>query len=175
MGPIECNPRIHSAICTLEGHRNLGAAYTDAEYMPRENAEVVTSQPKALRYWVMDQLFLMAGFWKHKNCFKLSLREMITGTDALLHGDDPMPFLAMYLVQIPSLLGLELWAGKPWLKVHIPVVFGGFRRVAAAGRGSDDGSSHLSTGKSLRIHSNANFSDWPLPQNSAVECCQQFS
>jgi len=115
--PIECNPRIHSAICTLEGHRNLGAAYTDAEHMPRENAEVVTSQPKALRYWVMDQLFLMAGFWKHKNCFKLTLREMITGTDALLHGDDPMPFLAMYLVQIPSLLGLELWAGQPWLKV----------------------------------------------------------
>merc|ERR1711948_86307 len=31
MVPIECNPRIHSAVCTLEGHRNIGAMYTAAE------------------------------------------------------------------------------------------------------------------------------------------------
>merc|ERR1712124_120673 len=29
MVPIECNPRIHSAICTLEGHKNIGSVYTD--------------------------------------------------------------------------------------------------------------------------------------------------
>jgi hypothetical protein len=115
--PIEWNPRIHSAICTLEGHQNLGAAYTEPDHMPSENAEVVTSQPETFRFWVMDQLFLMAGFWKHKNCFKLTVSEMTRGTDALLHGDDPMPFLAMYLIQIPSLLALELLAGKPWLKI----------------------------------------------------------
>merc|ERR1711884_690296 len=65
--PIECNPRIHSAICTLEGHQQLGAAYTEAEFAPSKNSEVVTSQPETFRYWIMDQLFLMAGFWKHKN------------------------------------------------------------------------------------------------------------
>jgi hypothetical protein len=115
--PIECNPRIHSAICTLEGHRNLGAAYTETEHMPTVDAEVVRSGPDTFCYWIMDQLFLKAGFWAHKNCFKLSLREMLAGRDALLHGDDPMPFLAMYLVQIPSLLVMELWAGTPWLKI----------------------------------------------------------
>merc|ERR1712139_146074 len=36
MVPIECNPRIHSAVCTLEGHQNLGAAYTDTEHMPSQ-------------------------------------------------------------------------------------------------------------------------------------------
>merc|ERR1740123_2237976 len=115
--PIECNPRIHSAVCTLEGHKNIGAAYTDPGYVPSHDSDIVTSKPETFRYWVMDQLFLMAGFWKPKNCHKLSLAEMATGNDAILCGDDPMPFLAMYLVQIPSLLALEILPGTPWLKV----------------------------------------------------------
>jgi len=41
----------------------------------------------------------------------------IETTGVSVCGDDPMPFLAMYLIQIPSLLVLELLAGKPWLKV----------------------------------------------------------
>merc|ERR1719313_1500978 len=115
--PIECNPRIHSAVCTLEGHGKLGAALTDPEHVPQGSVEIVTSDPDLVRYWVMDQLFLKAGFWKPKSCFKLSFAEMLKGTDAILHGDDPMPFLAMYLVQIPSLLALELVAGTSWLKI----------------------------------------------------------
>jgi len=114
--PIECNPRIHSAVCTLEGHRNLGAVFTDPSFSPSED-EVVKSKPETYRYWVMDQVFLMLGFWKPKNCFKLSLPQILTGSDSLLHGDDPLPFLAMYLVQIPSLLVLELLAGTEWLKI----------------------------------------------------------
>jgi hypothetical protein len=115
--PIECNPRIHSAICTLEGHPKLGAALCDPDYTPESDAEVVVSSPATQRYWIMDQLFLMAGFWRPKNCFKLTLAEMLRGDDALLAADDPMPFLAMYLLQIPSLLALELISGKHWLKI----------------------------------------------------------
>jgi len=36
--PIECNPRIHSAVCTLEGHKNMGAMFTDPEHVPVANA-----------------------------------------------------------------------------------------------------------------------------------------
>jgi len=115
--PIECNPRIHSAVCTLEGHQNLGAVYANPDHKPKNDAEVVVSQPDCFRFWIMDQLFLFAGFWKPKNCFKLSLSEMFQGTDAMLHGDDPMPFLTMYLLQIPSLLVLDVLSGKPWLKI----------------------------------------------------------
>merc|ERR1711941_39485 len=111
MVPIECNPRIHSAVCTLEGHEFLGAAFTDPEHVPQGNRQVATSHPDTFRFWIMDQLFLMAGFWKPKNCFKLSLSEMANGGDAILAGDDPFPFLAMYLVQIPSLLALEFISG----------------------------------------------------------------
>jgi hypothetical protein len=114
--PIECNPRIHSAICTLEGHKNLGAVFADADYAPSK-AEIVTSKPDRMRFWIMDQVFLKAGFWKPKNCFKLTFAEMVKGDDAILCGDDPMPFLAMYLIQIPSLLALELLAGTEWLKI----------------------------------------------------------
>merc|ERR1711934_1066469 len=80
--PIECNPRIHSAVCTLEGRGKLGAALTDPEHVPQGSTEIVTSDPDLVRYWVMDQLFLMAGFWKPKSCFKLSVTEMLQGTDA---------------------------------------------------------------------------------------------
>merc|ERR1719270_1242097 len=62
MVPIECNPRIHSAVCTLEGHRLLGAAFTDADHVPEGGDEVVTSHPDTFRFWIMDQLFLKAGF-----------------------------------------------------------------------------------------------------------------
>merc|ERR1711985_204817 len=100
--PIECNPRIHSAVCTLEGHKNLGSVFSDPDFTPKKKDEIATSNPETYRYWVMDQLFLMAGFWKPKNCFKLTLSQMFSGGDAILAGDDPMPFLAMYLIQIPS-------------------------------------------------------------------------
>merc|ERR1719487_3008516 len=115
--PIECNPRIHSAVCTLEGHKNMGAMFTDPEHEPACNADIVSSKPDTFRYWLMDQVFLMAGFCKPKNCFKLSLAQMAKCNDAILCGDDPMPFLAMYLAQIPSLLVLELLAGTQWLKI----------------------------------------------------------
>jgi len=115
--PIECNPRIHSAVCTLEGHKNLGAILADPDFKPQGEAEVVKSPPEQMRFWLMDQLFLMAGFWQPKNCFKLSLWEMLGGNDAILCGDDPAPFLAMYLLQIPSLLVLELLLGSAWLKI----------------------------------------------------------
>merc|ERR1712060_293926 len=115
--PIECNPRIHSAVCTLEGRRNTGAMFADPDHEPSCNEDIVSSKPDTFRFWIMDQIFLMAGFWKPKNCFKLSLSEMAKGGDAILCGDDPMPFLAMYLVQIPSLLALELLAGTEWLKI----------------------------------------------------------
>ncbi|CAE7366683.1 unnamed protein product [Symbiodinium microadriaticum] len=115
--PIECNPRIHSAVCTLEGHRNLAAAFADANFIPESDAEIVTSKPETFRYWIMDQMFLLAGFWKPKNCFKLSVLQMLKGGDALLSGDDPLPFLAMYLIQIPSLLALEIIRGTDWLKI----------------------------------------------------------
>merc|ERR1711972_967635 len=115
--PIECNPRIHSAVCTLEGHEYLGSIFTDPSYAPQRRSQIVTSKPETYRYWIMDQIFLLAGFWKPKSCFKLTFSQMLQGGDAMLAGDDPIPFLAMYLVQIPSLLILELLAGKHWLKI----------------------------------------------------------
>merc|ERR1712193_554812 len=60
--PIECNPRIHSAVCTLEGHKKTGAAFAEADYVPTVDSEIVTSKKDTFRYWTMDQLFLMAGF-----------------------------------------------------------------------------------------------------------------
>merc|ERR1712039_724940 len=103
--------------CTLEGHENMGAIFADPDHKPESNADIVTSKPETFRYWFMDQVFLKAGFWKPKNCFKLTVPEMAQGGDAMLHGDDPMPFLAMYLIQIPSLLALELVACTEWLKI----------------------------------------------------------
>jgi len=115
--PIECNPRIHSAVCMMEGHQFLGAALTQDDHVPVNNDQIIAADLNMCRFWIMDQLFLMLGFWKAKNCIKAKILEMVTGRDALLSGDDPLPFLAMYLFQIPSLLVLELISGTPWLKI----------------------------------------------------------
>lgn len=43
---------------------------------------------------------------------------MFRGADTTLHGgDDVVPFLAMYLIQLPEQLLLELWACTPWMKL----------------------------------------------------------
>jgi len=113
--PIECNPRIHSAICTLEGSGNLGPAYADPKHSPKAPVMSQTNDP--IKFWTLDQWMLRLGFWPQKDAFKLPLSELLLGRDALLHGDDPVPFLAMYLVQIPSLLLRELVSGTEWLKI----------------------------------------------------------
>jgi len=114
--PIECNPRIHSAVCTLEGHRHAGAMFTDADHVPAQREDIVTSQPETYRYWLMDQ-FPHGRLLEAEKLLKLSLAQMACGWDGILAGDDPCPFLAMYLLQIPSLLVLELIAGTHWLKI----------------------------------------------------------
>jgi len=38
--PIECNPRIHSAVCTLEGHESLGAVFTDPDFQPKKEFRI---------------------------------------------------------------------------------------------------------------------------------------
>jgi len=115
--PIECNPRVHSAICMMEGNQFLGAALTQEDHVPLNNDQIIAAQLNMFRVWIMDQFFLLLGFWKAKSCVKANIYEMVTGRDALLSGDDPLPFLAMYLFQIPSLLVLELISGTPWLKI----------------------------------------------------------
>merc|ERR1711941_206042 len=42
MVPIECNPRIHSAVCLFEGHKNIGVSYTEADYAPAHDDDIVT-------------------------------------------------------------------------------------------------------------------------------------
>jgi len=101
----------------MEGHQFLGAALTQDDHVPVNNDQIIAADVNMCRFWIMDQLFLMLGFWKAKNCVKTNIWEMVTGRDALLSGDDPLPFLAMYLFQIPSLLVLELISGTPWLKI----------------------------------------------------------
>jgi hypothetical protein len=43
----------------------------------------------SLGYWIMDQIFLMLGFWEPKNCFKLSFRQV-------LRGREPWAFLVVF-------------------------------------------------------------------------------
>merc|ERR1711937_967076 len=98
-------PRIHSAVCMMESNEHISKAFTatvlsetDAWKDPQNDTEIAQSTMKdnAPCYWIMDQIFLLLGFWKHKECFKLtSPRDFFSGKDALLHGDDPLPFLAM--------------------------------------------------------------------------------
>jgi len=80
--PIECNPQIHSAVCTLEGHKYMGAMFTDEKHALLKDDMIATSHPQTCCYWIMDPVFLRLGFCKDKNRFKLSFAEMTRGSGA---------------------------------------------------------------------------------------------
>ncbi len=48
-------------------------------------------------------------------------RTIARGTEAVLDGHDPLPFLALHHLHLPSLLLQNLVAGRPWLKVDVNI------------------------------------------------------
>ncbi|WP_036482405.1 ATP-grasp domain-containing protein [Myxosarcina sp. GI1] len=116
--PIECNPRLHSAITMFHDHPGVAKAYlTDGE--PGE--EPITPLPDSKpTYWTYHELWRLTGIsslselkaWWHK---------VTTGTDAILDLDDPLPFLMLHNWQIPLLLLDNLRRLKGWVKIDFNI------------------------------------------------------
>ncbi len=116
--PIECNPRLHSAITMFHDHPGVAAAYlSDGESAAAPITPLPNSKPT---YWTYHEL------WRLLNVRSLSelndwWHKMTQGTDAVLQPADPLPFFMLHNWQIPLLLLDNLRRLKGWVKIDFNI------------------------------------------------------
>ncbi|BAU63414.1 hypothetical protein STA3757_07780 [Stanieria sp. NIES-3757] len=113
--PIECNPRLHSAITMFHDHPGVADAYL------LDGEETITPLPNSKpTYWTYHEL------WRLLQVRSLSelqtwWQKISRGKDAILQGDDPLPFLMVHNWQIPLLLLDNLRRLKGWIKIDFNI------------------------------------------------------
>ncbi|MGN6608966.1 MAG: ATP-grasp enzyme [Jatrophihabitans sp.] len=110
---IECNPRTHSAITMFYNHPGLAAAYLDEDAAP-----VVPLPDSRPTYWLYWELWRLL---RHPRTVRERLRVIARGKDAIFDLDDPLPFLLVHHLQIPSLLLHNLRHLKDWIRVDVNI------------------------------------------------------
>jgi predicted ATP-grasp superfamily ATP-dependent carboligase len=116
--PIECNPRLHSAITMFHDHPGVAKAYlTDGEQ--GEVAIVPLSDSKAT-YWTYHELWRLLNIRSLKE-LNAWWQKISQGTDAILTPNDPLPFLMLHNWQIPLLLLDNLRRLKGWVKIDFNI------------------------------------------------------
>jgi carbamoylphosphate synthase large subunit len=109
---IECNPRTHSAITMLRDHDGVAAAYLD------EVADPVLEPAPGSRptYWIYHELWRLLT-----RPSRARWRTITSGTDAIFDPTDPLPYLLVHHLQIPSLLLSSLCRGGSWIRVDFNI------------------------------------------------------
>lgn len=111
--PIECNPRTHSAITMFYDHPDLAAAYLE------DGHPVVTPTPQSRpTYWLYHEVWRMIT---RPSRIPERLRVIVRGKDAILDVADPLPFLLVHHLQIPSLLVQNLVTGRDWITIDFNI------------------------------------------------------
>ena len=109
---IECNPRTHSAITMFYDHPQVAAAYLD------EGHPVIIPKPGARpTYWIYHELWRLLTQPGRAG----RLATILRGTDAIFAWWDPVPFLAVHHLQIPSLLVANLRARRGWSRIDFNI------------------------------------------------------
>lgn len=116
--PIECNPRLHSAITMFHDHPGVANAYlTDGE----PDADPITPLPDSKpTYWTYHELWRLLSIRSPEE-LKAWWNKIIKGTDAILSPEDPLPFLMLHNWQIPLLLLDNLRRLKGWVKIDFNI------------------------------------------------------
>jgi hypothetical protein len=109
---IECNPRTHSAITMFYDHPQVASAYLDGGH------PVITPRPGARpTYWIYHEVWrlLTQRGRRHR------LRTILAGKDAIFAWWDPLPYLMVHHLQIPSLLLRNLRARRGWSRIDFNI------------------------------------------------------
>lgn len=109
---IECNPRTHSAITMFHDHPDLSRAYL------ADGVDTIEPTPASRpTYWIYHELWrLLTGPGRAAR-----LSSIARGTDAIFSWADPLPFLMVHHLQIPSLLVRNLVRGKGWIRIDFNI------------------------------------------------------
>ncbi|NJK54718.1 MAG: ATP-grasp domain-containing protein [Pleurocapsa sp. SU_5_0] len=116
--PIECNPRLHSAITMFHDHQGVANAYlTDGEPGEIAIAPLPDSKPT---YWTYHELWRLLNIRSLKE-LNAWWQKISKGTDAILTPNDPLPFLMLHNWQIPLLLLDNLRRLQGWVKIDFNI------------------------------------------------------
>ncbi len=117
--PIECNPRIHSAITMFYNHPGVASAYLeDAE---DENQPAIEPLPDSKpTYWLYHELWRLNEVRSFKD-LQNWWQKIRKGTDAIFQINDPVPFLTVHHWQIPLLLLNNLARLKGWIRIDFNI------------------------------------------------------
>ena len=116
--PIECNPRLHSAITMFHDHPGVAAAYlSDGEPDEPPITPLPHSQPTYWTYHELWRLLSVRSFADLRDWWN----KVTAGTDAVLSADDPLPFLMLHNWQVPLLLLDNLRRLKGWVKIDFNI------------------------------------------------------
>jgi predicted ATP-grasp superfamily ATP-dependent carboligase len=116
--PIECNPRLHSAITMFHDHPGVAEAYlSDGEPGEAPITPLPDSKPT---YWTYHELWRLLSIRSFTE-LKAWWQKIIKGTDAVLSPDDPLPFLMLHNWQIPLLLFDNLRRLQGWVKIDFNI------------------------------------------------------
>ena len=110
---IECNPRTHSAITMFYNHPGVARAYLE------DATETLTPLPSSRpTYWLYHELWRLLRAPADAPAI---LARIARGKEAIFDWEDPLPFLMVHHVQIPSLLIANLRRGGRWLKIDFNI------------------------------------------------------
>ncbi|MGB3299367.1 MAG: hypothetical protein WBA76_13945 [Phormidesmis sp.] len=116
--PIECNPRLHSAITMFHDHPGVARAYlSDAKADEPPITPLPSSRPTYWTYHELWRLLDIRSFLELKTWWN----KVTEGTDAVLTPEDPLPFLMLHNWQIPLLLIDNLRRLKGWVKIDFNI------------------------------------------------------
>lgn len=130
--PIECNPRVHTAICLLVSNKFFASAYIDASSL---SAPVIPTDVSLTKAWIGHDLpalilprYIPALNWLHSFIGHVNLDPIsswptpmqILVSDPTFTLYDPLPFYALYHIQWPALLALQLVKKRTkWSRVNL--------------------------------------------------------
>ena len=113
--PIECNPRTHSAITVFDAsqYEAVSRAYLDPDV-----DTVVPASTARPTYWLYQELWRMLS---EPRSIPERLGVIASGRDAIFAWEDPLPFLLVHHLQIPSLLLASLVQGNDWVRIDFNI------------------------------------------------------
>ncbi|WP_299053204.1 hypothetical protein [uncultured Nocardioides sp.] len=115
---IECNPRTHSAITMFHRHPGLAATYLADEDGGGDAGPVVPLPDYRPTYWTYHELWRLLS---RPSSARERWRVLRGGRDAILDTRDPLPFLLVHHLQIPSLLLRALVTGRDWIRIDFNI------------------------------------------------------
>ena len=108
---IECNPRTHSAITMFYDHPGVARAYLEPG--APEVRPLPGSRPT---HWLYHELWRLV-----RRPSAQRVRSIYRGKDAIFDWADPLPFLMVHHLQIPSLLLANLRQRKGFIRVDFNI------------------------------------------------------